>query len=99
LLEIYLEVAGAAPPVGFAAGAGVVLGAFLFFLLVAVLELLVALPLAGWFCAGDAGVVCAKATVEAIAKAIAIRLFFIFSSPRRAFFSRPPYNSMVHPGC
>lgn len=96
----YLEVAGAAPPVGFVAGVGAFLGAFLFFLLVAVLEPLAALPLAGGFCAGGAvgaGVVCAKATVEATAKAIAIRLFFIFSILPGGLF-RPPYISMMRPG-
>jgi hypothetical protein len=64
---------------------------FLLLFLAALLVLLVLLlavlePLDGGFCAG-AAVCAAKATVVATAKAMAIRLFFIFSSPWRAFFS------------
>lgn len=61
------------PPPLFEAGAFLVPFLWLFLLEVALLEV-VLLPLAG-----AAGVVCANATVEATAKAIAIRLFFISS--------------------
>ena len=65
-------------------------GAFLVPFLWPFLLLEVLLPLAG-----VAGVVCANATVEATAKAIAIRLFFIlFYSPRRAF-CRPPHSFIM----
>jgi hypothetical protein len=84
------------PPPVVAAGAFLVVLFLWVFLAVVVagLELLVVLLLAGGFC--GAGVVCAKATVEATAKAIAIRLFFIFFFSRRAFF-HPPYISRMPP--
>ena len=82
---------GAVPPVVVEAGAVFFTGFLVVFLLV-VFEVLLAellaagvLLLAGGFCA--AGVACAKATVEATAKAIAIKLFFICSILPAGLFS------------